>query len=111
MSYTVYLTLLNVCVHLVTSSSAGFNVTEIAIMTFVQSTMCDNYKTCGKVIQETNSERVETFVNDLQFTWPKLPPKGCCQECSCDIPTCVIMGTCCPDILDQVNSSGKYSML
>ncbi|KAH3852434.1 hypothetical protein DPMN_094943 [Dreissena polymorpha] len=114
MSYTLYLTLLNVCLHLGTSSSDGFNVTEIAIMTFLQSKMCDNYKTCGKVIEETNetnSEHVEAFVNDLQFTWPKLPPTGCCQECSCDIATCVIMGTCCPDILDQVNLSGKYYML
>ncbi|KAH3867094.1 adhesion G-protein coupled receptor G2-like [Dreissena polymorpha] len=103
MRYGLHLTLLNVCVHLVTSSPGAFNVTEIAIMAFVQSAMCDNYISCGKEINETNSELVQTFVNGLQFHWPEIPPAQCCRECSCDVASCAKKGTCCPNILDQVN--------
>ncbi|KAH3800204.1 hypothetical protein DPMN_153834 [Dreissena polymorpha] len=108
MRYGLHLTLLNVCVHLVASSPGAFNVTEIAIMAFVQSKLCDIYKTCEKKISETNSEAVNTFVNGLQFHLPKRSTWLCCRECSCDVTSCVKKGACCPNILDQVNLEGKF---
>ncbi|KAH3852195.1 hypothetical protein DPMN_094696 [Dreissena polymorpha] len=80
------------------SLQEAFNATEIASLAIIQLQMCDNYTPCGGSIHGSSSWKNQTFVSDSIFA-----RKECCEKCSCDVTSCAVKGTCCPDILDKVN--------